>query len=104
MCSAQVSNSDPPAGLTASAWRVVEVRALPGYRLAVRFADGTSGEVDMARLVLSDGAGVFASLRDVHVFEQVHVDRGAVAWPNQIDLAPDAMYASIKAHGRYELS
>lgn len=104
MCSAQVSNSDPPAGLTASAWRVVEVRALPGYRLAVRFADGTSGEVDMARLVQSARAGVFASLRETSVFESVHVRYGAVAWPNDVDLAPDALYASIKANGRCELS
>lgn len=104
MCSAQVSASDRAAGVSAPAWRVVEVNALPGYRLDVRFADGTRGEVDMARLVESDHAGVFAVLRDVGLFERVQVDHGAVAWPGDIDLAPDAMYAAIRAHGRHELS
>jgi hypothetical protein len=84
-------------------WRVLEVSALPDYRLSIRFADGTRGEVDMMRLVHSEQAGVFASLRDTRVFESVHVDHGAVAWPNDVDLAPDALYASIAANGRCEL-
>ena len=29
----------------------------------------------------------------------MHVDQGAVAWPGQIDLAPDAMYKEIKEKG-----
>jgi hypothetical protein len=104
MCSAHVSASDPSAGLSGLPWRVVEVRALAGYRLAVRFADSTRGEVDMARLIESDRAGVFKSLQDVGVFERVHVEQGAVTWPGDIDLAPDAMYAAIKARGSCELS
>jgi hypothetical protein len=34
-------------------------------------------------------------LRDEQFFEQVFVDYGAVAWPGEIDLAPDAMYARV---------
>jgi hypothetical protein len=29
----------------------------------------------------------------------VYLDHGAVAWPGQIDLAPDAMYQDIKTKG-----
>ncbi len=29
------------------------------------------------------------------VFRQVFIDDGAVTWPGEIDLAPDAMYAEI---------
>ena len=29
-------------------WRVAEVKAQPGFRLRVRFNDGTEGEVNMA--------------------------------------------------------
>jgi hypothetical protein len=39
--------------------------------------------------------GALAPLLDVQFFEQVFVDYGAVAWPGEIDLAPDAMYAQI---------
>jgi hypothetical protein len=33
--------------------------------------------------------------RDEQFFGQVFIDYGAVAWPGEIDLAPDAMYAQI---------
>lgn len=84
-------------------WRVVDVRALPGFRLAVQFADGMRGEVDVSRLVAGESAGVFASLRDPDVFAQVGIDHGAVTWPGDIDLAPDAMYDEIKATGQWVL-
>jgi hypothetical protein len=31
------------------------------------------------------------------------LDSGAVAWPGDIDLAPDAMYEEIKAKGEWLL-
>jgi hypothetical protein len=34
-------------------------------------------------------------------FERVYIDSGAVAWPGDIDLAPDAMYSQV-AHDRSE--
>ncbi|WP_205744406.1 DUF2442 domain-containing protein [Dyella sp. M7H15-1] len=80
-------------------WRVVAVAAMPGYRVDVRFHDGTCGVLDMAALVESESAGVFASLRDQAVFDAVHIEFGAVAWPGEIDLAPDALHAVIKARG-----
>jgi hypothetical protein len=39
--------------------------------------------------------GALAPLLDVQFFEQVFIDYGAVAWPGEIDLAPDAMYAQV---------
>ncbi|WP_204633605.1 DUF2442 domain-containing protein [Dyella mobilis] len=71
-----------------------------GYRLDVRFRDGTDGIVDMSAMVESEAAGVFAALRDRSVFEAVYVEAGAVTWPGNIDLAPDSLYAEIKARGR----
>jgi hypothetical protein len=78
---------------------VIEVRALPGYRLWVKFVDGTTGEIDLSRLVSSDTAGIFAALRDPALFAKVYVEYGAVVWPGEIDLAPDAMYDEIKNQG-----
>ena len=85
-------------------WRVREVRALPGHRLSVRFMDGLSGTVDLSALVASPAAGVFARLRDPALFAQVHVAFGAVAWPGELDLAPDAMHAAIARDGEWTLS
>lgn len=84
-------------------WRVAEVRALDRFRLHVRFNDGLEGKVNLAGLVNSSNAGVFAALSDVSLFGQVFVEHGAVTWPGEIDLAPDAMYAAIKKDGEWVL-
>ena len=74
-------------------WDVVEVRPEAGWCLWVRFADGVSGTI---RLIPEDLTGVLAPLRDAEFFRRVYVDHGAVAWPGEIDLAPDAMYREIQ--------
>lgn len=86
-----------------SPWRVSEVEVLPDFRLRVAFADGLTGIVDLSRLVHSPQAGVFAALTDPSLFAQVRLDYGVVAWPGEVDLAPDAMHAAIQAHGVWSL-
>ena len=73
-------------------WDVIEVRPEPEYCLFVRFKDGLAGRV---RLRKEDLTGALAPLRDAKFFEQVFIEYGAVAWPGEIDLAPDAMYAQV---------
>jgi hypothetical protein len=80
-------------------WRVAEVEALSRFRLRVRFKDGTVGIVEMADFINSDAAGVFAALRDEKLFQQATVAVGAVTWPGELDLAPDAMHREIREHG-----
>ena len=47
--------------------------------------------------------GVFEPLKNPQFFNQVFIDSGVVAWPNEVDLAPDAMYQEIKKHGEWIL-
>ena len=95
---------DSAAGVVPPApWRVVSVRVLDGYRLSARFVDGTEGEVDLSRLVMGERAGVFEALRDPAVFAQAHIEYGAVTWPGEIDIAPDAMHHEIKQNGKWVL-
>ena len=84
-------------------WRVVEAQPLADFRLRVRFVDGLEGMVDMTALIHSSTAGVFAQLADPSQFAQAFVAHGAVTWPGEIDLAPDAMYAEIKKLGSWVL-
>ena len=73
-------------------WDVVEVKPEPDYGLFVRFKDGLTGHVHLRREKLT---GALAPLLDVQFFQQAFIDYGAVAWPGEIDLAPDAMYAEV---------
>jgi len=81
-------------------WDVVEVKVEAPLSLHVRFHDGTKGKVRFEPSYLT---GVFKALQDQQVFEQVHIDGGAVAWPGELDLAPDAMYSAIKSQGEWIL-
>ena len=99
---------DSPSAMTPAIkprmpWRVASAVALDGFRLRVRFNDGLEGEVDMTGLVHSPLAGVFTQLNDPTLFAQVFVEHGAVTWPGEIDLAPDAMYEQIKRAGIWVL-
>lgn len=100
-----IQNSSPAVAEVAprSPWRVTAVQALPGFRLNVTFVDGLSGTVDLSGLVHSSKAGLFAALSDPTLFAQVTLDMGAVTWPGELDLAPDAMYSAIKEHGVWTL-
>jgi len=92
----------PPIKITAP-WRVKAVETLDGYRLHVRFIDGLEGEVDMSEFVRAPDAGVFAVLADPDVFAQAYVELGAVTWPGELDLAPDAIHDEIKKNGVWKL-
>jgi hypothetical protein len=78
-------------------WDVVEVKPEPDHRLFVRFKDGLAGRVQLRREELT---GALVPLLDKQFFEQVFVDYGAVAWPGEIDLAPDAMYAEVASQSQ----
>jgi len=74
--------------------RIVAAEARPDYHIWVRFEDGLKGEGSVKHLV---GKGVFASWSDEAEFRKVFVDpeSGTVAWPGEIDLAPDALHERL---------
>ena len=78
-------------------WRVTKVRALPGLRLEVEFADGLRGVLEYSERLRGP---MLEPLRDPERFAEVALDEdGVVCWPNGADLAPDAMYERLKAAG-----
>jgi hypothetical protein len=75
-------------------WHVTHVKVLPAHRLAVRFADGLSGIVDMSKERFE---GILAPLADENFFARARINDGVVAWPNGAEIAPDAMYDEVRA-------
>jgi len=81
--------------------RPVEVTARPGYRLWVRYDDGSEGEIDLSDMV---GKGVFAAWRDPSAFSAVQIGRnGEIRWGEEIDLCPDALYLELTGKTPEEL-
>ena len=74
-------------------FKAVEVKALPNYRIWLRYGDGMEGEADLSRFA---GRGVFKRWDDAAFFDQVHIGPGgAIAWDDEIDLCPDTLYMEI---------
>ncbi|ADI14551.1 DUF2442 domain-containing protein [Truepera radiovictrix] len=72
---------------------LIEVRALPDYKLWLHYDDGVVGEVDLSQLV---GKGVFKLWNDYRRFEQVVIGpHGELAWGDDIDLCADALYLEL---------
>lgn len=73
--------------------RPVKVRPVGRYRIWLRFQDCTEGEVDLSHLA---GRGVFAAWDKEGVFAKVKLGpHGAVEWPGDVDLCPDALYLRL---------
>lgn len=73
--------------------RPIAVRPLEGYKIWIRYADGTEGAVDLSDLA---GRGAFAPWKDRKFFETVRIgEGGAIAWGKDIDLCPDAVYMRL---------
>lgn len=69
------------------------VESRPGYRVWLRYADGSQGEVDLSDLA---GRGVFRAWDDPAFFEAVHIaPHGSIAWGNDIELCADALYLEL---------
>jgi hypothetical protein len=81
-------------------WSIIDFKVSPNFKIEVSLADGTSGVADLAPRLsqgpLGDG---FDPLCDERVFAKVYLEHGALTWPGDIDLAPDAMYLRIRESG-----
>jgi hypothetical protein len=78
--------------------RVSDIKWLGGYRLNVRFSDGTCGEHDFTPLVARPGPMV-EPLRDPAYFARVFLDYGAPTWPNGYDMAPRWLQMEMESAG-----
>ena len=85
--------------------KAIAVGPLEGYRIWVRFDDGTSGELDLSDIATQPMGKPW---KDRRVFETVHVgDIGEIIWyspPVDIDLCPEWAYTEITGVTRDELA
>ena len=73
--------------------RPIEVEPRDGYRIWIRYSDGSSGEVDLSHLA---GRGVFDAWENRAFFENVSIaSDGAISWEEDLDLCPDAIYMQL---------
>jgi hypothetical protein len=63
-----------------------------GFVIAMRFNDGTEKHIDISQWFKGP---VFKPLRDPKFFAKFFVEGGTLAWPNGVDIAPEALYDAV---------
>jgi hypothetical protein len=70
--------------------RITSVRPLDGRTVELTLTDGSIVERDLSGLL--DGWGVFERISfDDDAFREVYVDYGTLAWPGEVDIAPESL-------------
>ena len=76
--------------------KVMQLERLGGFRLRVRFNDGTEGVHDFAPLVAEHGP-MLEPLREPDYFARVFLEFGAPTWPNGFEIAPEWLRREMEA-------
>jgi hypothetical protein len=72
-------------------YRVKKVEYLDGYRLKLKFTNGSIRIVDLSNR-LKSAKNLFLDLTDLDYFKQVKCDGYSIIWPNGIDFCPNVLY------------
>ena len=68
---------------------VVEVQPQPGHQLLLQYENGELRRFDVTPFL---ALKPWQCLGPAHLFERVFVENGTVAWPGNIDMAPETLY------------
>ena len=68
---------------------IVNVLPLDNYQLQLTFENGEKRKFDMNPYL---DFGIFKELKDVSLFNTVHVSFDTIEWENEADLDPELLY------------
>mgnify|MGYP000850053431 FL=1 len=74
-----------------------EVQYLHDYELLITFSNGEKrgydGQYDITQ-------GIFTQLKNKAFFARARIERGTVVWNDELDIAPEALYAESVVYTR----
>jgi Protein of unknown function (DUF2442) len=77
--------------------QVTEAHHVREFIVSTRFDDGTEKYIDISQWF---NGPVFEPLKDPKFFKKFFVEAGTLAWPNGVDIAPEALYAARESSRR----
>lgn len=82
--------------------RATEIEPRDVYHIWLCYSDGTAGEINLSHLA---GHGVFKAWNDRKCFETARITSyGAIAWGDDIELCPDALYMRLTGKSIAEMA
>jgi hypothetical protein len=75
--------------------RLVQATYLDDYRIHLRFADGTQGEVDLGAELYGE---LLEPLKNKALFRQftIHPEFQTLTWANGADIAPEFLFEKLR--------
>ena len=77
--------------------QVIGARHVNGFIVSARFDDGTEKRIDVSQWFKGP---VFEALKDPKFFKKFFIEGGTLAWPNGVDIAPEALYAAPESSNK----
>lgn len=71
---------------------IIKAEYIEGYKIRIEFNDGRIGEVDLQETIINDRRPIFNQLKDMSLFKNFKVKYDSLAWPNELDIAPEYLY------------
>ncbi|ADE13447.1 conserved hypothetical protein [Nitrosococcus halophilus Nc 4] len=71
---------------------ITEAKYIDGYKLWLKFNDGTEGRIDLSSELYGE---IFEPLKDINYFRQFSIQGNTVAWENGADFAPEFLREHI---------
>ena len=78
--------------------QVIGARYVRGFIVSTRFDDGTEKYIDVSQWFKGP---VFEPLKNPKLFKKFFIEGGTLAWPNGVDIAPEALYAARDSKKRH---
>jgi len=78
--------------------KITKLEKLGGFRLRVRFSDGSEGVHDFSDMVQETGP-LMEPLREPDYFARVFLESRAPTWPNGFDISPEWLRRQMAAAG-----
>jgi hypothetical protein len=78
--------------------QVIGARHIGEFIVSTRFDDGTEKCIDISQWFQGP---VFKPLKDPKFFKKFFIEAGTLAWPNGVDIAPEALYAAPEPKRRH---
>lgn len=75
---------------------IEEANVLDGFRVWLKFSDGTDGTVDLTNELYGP---IFEPLKDPEIFKQFTLKGHTLTWPNGADFAPEHLQALAEGQG-----
>ena len=78
----------------------IDARYLHDYELLITFSNGEKRVYDGQEDITQ---GIFIQLKNKTLFAHARIERGTVVWNDELDIAPEALYAESAVYTRGNL-